>query len=65
MKMSKFKGTSVLAALSFGLAAAATGALAEDVPSWCGPNQATLALLDGFGGNSWRLVTTASVSVLP
>ena len=31
-----------------------------DVPSWCGPNKASLALLDGYGGNSWRLVTTAS-----
>ncbi|HCY98886.1 MAG: ribose ABC transporter substrate-binding protein [Rhodobacterales bacterium RIFCSPHIGHO2_02_FULL_62_130] len=36
-----------------------TTALAE-TPSWCGPNQASLGLLDGFGGNSWRLVTTAS-----
>ena len=31
-----------------------------DRPSWCGPNEATLGLLDGFGGNSWRLVTTAA-----
>lgn len=31
-----------------------------EAPSWCGPKKATLALLDGFGGNSWRLVTTAS-----
>ena len=38
----------------------ATGAMAQDTPSWCGPNKASLALLDGFGGNSWRLVTTAS-----
>jgi ABC-type sugar transport system, periplasmic component len=38
---------------------AATAAQAE-TPSWCGPNKASLALLDGFGGNSWRLVTTAS-----
>jgi ribose transport system substrate-binding protein len=29
-------------------------------PSWCGPKQASLALLDGYGGNSWRQVTTAS-----
>ena len=29
-------------------------------PSWCGPKKATIALLDGFGGNSWRLITTAS-----
>lgn len=31
-----------------------------DTPSWCGPKKATLALLDGYGGNSWRQVTTAS-----
>ena len=30
------------------------------MPSWCGPKKATLALLDGYGGNSWRQVTTAS-----
>ncbi|MFF4776562.1 substrate-binding domain-containing protein [Microtetraspora fusca] len=29
-------------------------------PSWCGPKKISFALLDGFGGNSWRLVTTAS-----
>jgi ribose transport system substrate-binding protein len=29
-------------------------------PSWCGPKSITLGLTDGFGGNSWRLVTTAS-----
>src|ERR1700721_3708967 len=29
-------------------------------PSWCGPKKATLALLDGYGGNSWRQVTRAS-----
>ena len=29
-------------------------------PSWCGTKKITFALLDGFGGNSWRLVTTAS-----
>jgi ribose transport system substrate-binding protein len=29
-------------------------------PSWCGSKQITLGLTDGFGGNSWRLVTTAS-----
>ncbi|WP_432936511.1 substrate-binding domain-containing protein [Kribbella sp. CA-253562] len=36
--------------------AAATG----DVPSWCGDKKAVLGMTDGFGGNSWRLVTTAS-----
>jgi ribose transport system substrate-binding protein len=29
-------------------------------PSWCGTKKIKLAQLDGFGGNSWRLVTTAS-----
>jgi ribose transport system substrate-binding protein len=29
-------------------------------PSWCGGKKITLGLTDGFGGNSWRLVTTAS-----
>jgi ribose transport system substrate-binding protein len=29
-------------------------------PEWCGTKPITLAQLDGFGGNSWRLVTTAS-----
>jgi ribose transport system substrate-binding protein len=29
-------------------------------PDWCGTKHVTLAQLDGFGGNSWRLVTTAS-----
>jgi ribose transport system substrate-binding protein len=31
-----------------------------ETPSWCGPKQASIALLDGYGGNSWRQVTTAS-----
>ena len=47
---------SVVAAL---LTCSATAALA-DTPSWCGPKKATIALLDGFGGNSWRQVTTAA-----
>jgi len=33
---------------------------AGGVPSWCGPKKISLGLTDGFGGNSWRLVTTAS-----
>jgi ribose transport system substrate-binding protein len=57
MKLSYRKGQ--LAAASVVLAVLGSAAMAE-VPSWCGPNPATLALLDGFGGNSWRLVTTAS-----
>jgi ribose transport system substrate-binding protein len=33
---------------------------ATAVPSWCGPKKIKLGFTDGFGGNSWRLVTTAS-----
>jgi ribose transport system substrate-binding protein len=51
--------TAAFAAATLTMALAGTTALAE-TPSWCGPKQASLALLDGFGGNSWRLVTTAS-----
>jgi ribose transport system substrate-binding protein len=36
------------------------GQALDGAPDWCGPEQATLGLLDGFGGNSWRLVTTAA-----
>jgi ribose transport system substrate-binding protein len=43
-------------ALAFGSA----GLAKADTPPWCGPKKATLALLDGYGGNSWRQVTTAS-----
>lgn len=32
----------------------------EGAPDWCGSKQISFALLDGFGGNSWRLITTAS-----
>ena len=38
----------------------AAAAKTTAVPSWCGPKKITLGLTDGFGGNSWRLVTTAS-----
>ena len=33
---------------------------AGGVPSWCGPDEIRLGFTDGFGGNSWRLVTTAA-----
>ncbi len=49
-----------LAATTAVLAIGAAGLAHADVPSWCGPKKATLALLDGYGGNSWRQVTTAS-----
>jgi ribose transport system substrate-binding protein len=41
-------------------AAATSSARTHAVPSWCGPKKISLGLTDGFGGNSWRLVTTAS-----
>ncbi|MEO0999532.1 MAG: ribose ABC transporter substrate-binding protein, partial [Pseudomonadota bacterium] len=52
------KGTAAAAGLA--LAMIGTEATAQDVPSWCGPEEASLALLDGFGGNSWRIVTAES-----
>jgi ribose transport system substrate-binding protein len=39
---------------------ASGGSTVSGAPSWCGSKQITLGLTDGFGGNSWRLVTTAS-----
>jgi ribose transport system substrate-binding protein len=37
------------------------GAAADpNAPGWCGGKKITLGLTDGFGGNSWRLVTTAA-----
>jgi ribose transport system substrate-binding protein len=42
------------------VAATTSSAKTAAVPSWCGPKKITLGLTDGFGGNSWRLVTTAS-----
>ena len=41
-------------------AAGSSAAGTTGVPSWCGPKKITLGLTDGFGGNSWRLVTTAA-----
>ena len=57
------KGALLVFALVSGavlLAAATSSARTSAVPSWCGPKKITLGLTDGFGGNSWRLVTTAS-----
>lgn len=58
-KVTEFKGS--LATATLALALCGTAALAQDdTPSWCGPDEASLALLDGYGGNSWRQVTAAS-----
>ena len=45
---------------SSGASGAAPGSALAGAPSWCGSKPITLGLTDGFGGNSWRLVTTAS-----
>jgi len=55
--------TLVAASMSLaGCSAAATdsgsGEAVAGAPDWCGPNEISLGLLDGYGGNSWRLVTT-------
>src|SRR5206468_4678793 len=42
------------------LAATTSFAKTSATPSWCGPKKIKLGFTDGFGGNSWRLVTTAS-----
>jgi ribose transport system substrate-binding protein len=40
---------------------AGSGAAADpNAPAWCGSKKITVGLTDGFGGNSWRLVTTAA-----
>jgi ribose transport system substrate-binding protein len=40
--------------------AATTAAPGGAVPDWCGSTEIVLGMTDGFGGNSWRLVTTNS-----
>jgi len=52
--------TVLLAGCSSGTTATPTDTAASDRPSWCGPNKTTIGLTDGYGGNSWRLVTTAA-----
>lgn len=54
------KKVTMLAASGLMLAVSGTYAVAQDVPSWCGPNKASIAFLDGNGGNSWRRITTTS-----
>jgi ribose transport system substrate-binding protein len=49
-----------LAAATTAIAVGSANLAQAETPSWCGPKKATIALLDGYGGNSWRQVTTAS-----
>jgi ribose transport system substrate-binding protein len=59
MKFSSIRGPLALAAAAATLCLGGSAAYAG-TPSWCGPKKATIAFLDGFGGNSWRRITTAS-----
>ena len=43
-----------------GNASSGGNAAGGDVPAWCGDKEIVLGMTDGFGGNSWRLVTTAA-----
>lgn len=65
------KGLALVGIGALGIALAACGgsdsssansnaATGGDVPSWCGDKEIILGMTDGFGGNSWRLVTTAA-----
>src|SRR6476646_9888283 len=62
--MTRRRGGALLALALLGgavlVTAGASSAKTTATPSWCGPKKITLGLTDGFGGNSWRLVTTAS-----
>ena len=60
MNYTSIKCKLALAAATAVLALGSASLAQAETPSWCGPKQATLALLDGYGGNSWRQVTAAS-----
>jgi ribose transport system substrate-binding protein len=59
MKVLSPKGKMAVAAAAAILSLGTSAACAE-TPPWCGPKKASIAFLDGFGGNSWRVITTAS-----
>jgi ribose transport system substrate-binding protein len=60
MRIGSMKMLAALAATTALAGLAGLGSAHAETPSWCGPKKASLALLDGYGGNSWRQVTTAS-----
>lgn len=60
MTYTSLKRSLAFAAATAILALGSTSLAQAETPSWCGSKQASLALLDGYGGNSWRQVTTAS-----
>ena len=60
MKVSCPKLSLSVAGVAIMLTLTGAAAHAGARPSWCGPKKTSLALLDGFGGNSWREITRAS-----
>ena len=54
------KQSLTLTAAATAIALGCSNLAQAETPSWCGPKKASIALLDGYGGNSWRQVTTAS-----
>jgi len=60
MRNTSVRKTLLLATAAAAMAIGYSTLASAEVPSWCGSKQATLALLDGYGGNSWRQVTAAS-----
>lgn len=60
MTCATLRKTLAFAAAAACLALGSASLAQAETPSWCGSKQATLALLDGYGGNSWRQVTAAS-----
>lgn len=55
-----FSAAAVASMLFGGITAIPANAANHVTPSWCGPKKITMGLTDGFGGNNWRLVTTAA-----
>lgn len=55
-----FSAAAVASMLFGGITAIPANAANHVTPSWCGPTKITMGLTDGFGGNNWRLVTTAA-----
>jgi ribose transport system substrate-binding protein len=53
-------GSSSSDTASSGSGSKASASGVSGAPSWCGAKEISLGLTDGFGGNSWRLVTTAA-----
>ena len=49
-------GAATFAANGSGIVSAHSARSAAHAPAWCGSKKISLALLDGFGDNNWRLL---------